>query len=160
MILIRLMSPLTISVQPERTSVSEFDCDSLHYLKQSACTAESAATRELINARKTSHKHNRLHIWVAYGNSTSLRYLVFTSMPGESYVTVGDSGLCCCVCVTSLERELTPSFVDCLHCCSLTCIIFVCEFLSLFAWLEISVLIQRQSGVNKHNCIGIRFECN
>ena len=27
-------------------------------------------------------------------------------------VTVGDSGLCCCVCVTSFERSLTPLFVD------------------------------------------------
>ena len=26
-------------------------------------------------------------------------------------VTVGDSGLCCCVCVTSFERLLTPLFV-------------------------------------------------
>ena len=29
-------------------------------------------------------------------------YLVFTRMPGESYV--GDSGLCCCTCVTDFER--------------------------------------------------------
>ena len=27
-------------------------------------------------------------------------------------VAVGDSGLCCCVCVTSFERSLTPLFVD------------------------------------------------
>ena len=27
-------------------------------------------------------------------------------------VTVGDSGLRCCVCVMSLERKLTPLFVD------------------------------------------------
>ena len=27
-------------------------------------------------------------------------------------VTVGDSGLCCCVCVTSCERWLTPLFVE------------------------------------------------
>ena len=27
-------------------------------------------------------------------------------------ITVGDSGLCCCVCVTSFERELTPLRVD------------------------------------------------
>ena len=27
-------------------------------------------------------------------------------------VTVGDSGLCCCVCVSSFERRLTPLFVD------------------------------------------------
>ena len=27
-------------------------------------------------------------------------------------VTVGDPGLCCCTCVTSFERSLTPLFVD------------------------------------------------
>ena len=27
-------------------------------------------------------------------------------------VTAGDSGLCCCVCVTSFERRLSPFFVD------------------------------------------------
>ena len=27
-------------------------------------------------------------------------------------ITVGVSGLCCCVCVTSFERELTPLCVD------------------------------------------------
>ena len=31
-----------------------------------------------------------------------LMYLVFTRMPGED--TVGDSSLCCCVCVTSFEH--------------------------------------------------------
>ena len=66
-------------------------------------------------------------------------YLVFTHMPGESYrdflvflmrtdlwwdlytlylhtcqvrVTVGDSGLCCCTCVTYFERWLTLLCVD------------------------------------------------
>ena len=149
MILIHLLSPLTISVHPKRTSGSEFDCDSMHYLKQnedhSACTAESTATRELINARKTSHKHNRLLIWVAYGNSARLRYLVFTSMPGESYVTVCDSGLCCCVCVTSLERELAPSFA--LLFFNMQFYSFVSFSVSLFAWLEIRWLIQRQAGI-------------
>ena len=38
-------------------------------------------------------------------------YLVLACMPGER-VTVGDSGLCCCVCVTSSERQLTLLFVD------------------------------------------------
>ena len=27
-------------------------------------------------------------------------------------VIVSNSGLCCCVCVTSFEHELTPLFVD------------------------------------------------
>ena len=27
-------------------------------------------------------------------------------------VTVGDSGLCCCICVTYFERKLTPLLVD------------------------------------------------
>ena len=35
---------------------------------------------------------------------------IFTRMPGES--TVGDSGLCCCVCVTFSDRRLTPLCVD------------------------------------------------
>ena len=57
--------------------------------------------------------------------------LVFTRMPGESYlrhlwwslcslyllachvrVNVGNSGLCCCVCVTCFQRWLTPLCVD------------------------------------------------
>ena len=28
-------------------------------------------------------------------------------------VIVGDSGFCCCVCVTSFERESSPLFTDC-----------------------------------------------
>ena len=35
-------------------------------------------------------------------------YLVFTRMR----VTVGDSGLCCCTCVTYFERQLTPLCAD------------------------------------------------
>ena len=30
-------------------------------------------------------------------------YLVLTRMPDKTRVTVGDSGLCCCVCVTFFE---------------------------------------------------------
>ena len=37
-------------------------------------------------------------------------YLVFTRMPGESYV--GLSNLWCCVSVTDFKRQLTPLFVD------------------------------------------------
>ena len=36
--------------------------------------------------------------------SGEFRYLAFTRMPGKSYRTIGDSGLCCCVCVTPFER--------------------------------------------------------
>ena len=32
-------------------------------------------------------------------------------------VTVGDSGLCCCACVMSFERQLTPSCVDSINFC-------------------------------------------
>ena len=35
-------------------------------------------------------------------------YLVFTRMPGDTTETVGNSGLCCCVCLTTFERWLTP----------------------------------------------------
>ena len=38
-------------------------------------------------------------------------YLVFTRV-GQVRVTAGDSGLCCCTCVTSFERSLTPLCVD------------------------------------------------
>ena len=30
----------------------------------------------------------------------------------QARVTIGDSGLCCCVCVMSFEHCLTPLFVD------------------------------------------------
>ena len=40
-------------------------------------------------------------------------YLVYIYIRAcQLRVTVGDSGLCCCVCVTSFELELTPLFVD------------------------------------------------
>ena len=35
---------------------------------------------------------------------------LFTQMPGEK-VTVCDSGLCCCACVASFKRWLTPLYV-------------------------------------------------
>ena len=38
-------------------------------------------------------------------------------------VTVGDSGLCCCTCVTYFEGELTPSCVCCCCCFTLFCCI-------------------------------------
>ena len=46
---------------------------------------------------------------------TFSRHINFTagcSRPCQVRVTVGDSGLCCCVCVTFFERRLTPLFVD------------------------------------------------
>ena len=42
-------------------------------------------------------------------------YPVSACTPGESYVIVGDSGLCCCVCVTSFERSLTPLCAGSFH---------------------------------------------
>ena len=38
-------------------------------------------------------------------------FFVFTRMPMK--VTVGDSGLCCCVCVTSFQSLSTLLCVDC-----------------------------------------------
>ena len=42
-------------------------------------------------------------------------YCVFTRTPSD--VTVGDSGLCFCVCVTYFERLLTPLCEDFLELC-------------------------------------------
>ena len=48
-----------------------------------------------------------------YISHKGVSYLAFTRMPGgQVRVTVGDSGLFCCVCVTSLKRYLTPMCVD------------------------------------------------
>ena len=82
-------------------------------------------TMELISARKMSHKTNnkdlRMYLW--WSSCTlyllDLRmYLWWSSctlywLACHVRVTVGDSGLCCCVCVTSFERCLTPSCADC-----------------------------------------------
>ena len=51
---------------------------------------KESALEELISLQNTSHKQNnkelnRLRLWIAY-----------------------DSGLCCCACVTSVERQLNP----------------------------------------------------
>ena len=40
-------------------------------------------------------------------------YFVFACTPGESYVI--DSGLSCCVCVTSFEHSLTPLCAGSFH---------------------------------------------
>ena len=54
-------------------------------------------------------------------------YLVITRMPGERY-HIGDSGLCCCVCVTSFKRfKFIPLCVD--SACDNSHIVFiVCPF--------------------------------
>ena len=49
-------------------------------------------------------------------SSWALKYLVFTRR--QTRVTAGDSGLCCCVCVTSFACDLTPLIV-CLFCTGL-----------------------------------------
>ena len=40
-----------------------------------------------------------------------MEFLTFYFLACQVRATLGDSGLYCCVCVTSLERQLTPLFV-------------------------------------------------
>ena len=50
--------------------------------------------------------------------------LQFLACQGK--VSVGDSGLCCCVCVTSFEHELTPLFAERLFRLNLTHLMITC----------------------------------
>lgn len=54
----------------------------------------------------------------------------------QVWVTVGNSGLCCCICVTSFECWLTPMCVDSLHVPMLrACREYKQEVWLLFAWI-------------------------
>ena len=74
-------------------------------------------TRELVSARNTPHKHNNSN-----GNSSKNKvnklyqinfwWSLYTLYFLACQVTLGDSSLCCCVCVTSFERWLTPLCVE------------------------------------------------
>ena len=80
------------------------NCDQCRSMVQ--CCFTSAETVRLIRTESPGRPSRLSHSsWTL----VEFMYLVFSRMPGE---TVGDSGLCCCVCVTSFERWLTPLCVD------------------------------------------------
>ena len=68
-----------------------------------------------------TNKVHTLHQWIYLWWSLCTLYILVCQVR----VTIGDSGLCCCVCVTSVERQLTPLCVD-YHVVSRTVFCFSC----------------------------------
>ena len=83
-----------------------------HNLKQEALSARAESTKkELISARETTHKHgpessmviltqhaSKRNVFTFFKKGCPRRHIIIPS------ITVGGSGLCWCVCVTSFER--------------------------------------------------------
>ena len=57
---------------------------------------DTVGDNKLISARHTKQKTMKMYVWW----SLCTLYLIACQVE----VTVGDSGLCCCVCVTSFQR--------------------------------------------------------
>ena len=59
----------------------------------------------------------------------------------QATVTASHSGPCCCVCVTSFERKLTPLFVESAHALWASF-----SFRLWFKWRKLSVLLPKFKG--------------
>ena len=60
---------------------------------------------------QTKHYASEYKVWIPRVSLTRGIHTLY-SLACQVRVTVGDLKLCCCVCVTSIERSLTPLFVD------------------------------------------------
>ena len=70
----------------------------------------------------------------------------------QVWVTIGDSSLCCCVCVTYFERRLTPLFVESAHAVWAS----FC-FRLLLKWRKLSVLLPKSKD-ERHRVLFIRLK--